>query len=65
MAKTHRYSALLTWTGAARGPTADSRTKPTICAPGVSVRWQWAAAVYTAFGATGDALAVRLWWAKL
>ena len=23
MAKTHRYSALLTWTGAARGPTAD------------------------------------------
>jgi hypothetical protein len=27
--------------------------------PGVSVRWQWAAAVYTAFGATGDALAVK------
>ena len=27
--------------------------------PGVSVHWQWAAAVYTAFGATGDALAVK------
>ena len=23
MAKTHRYSTLLTWTGAARGPTAN------------------------------------------
>jgi len=30
MAKTHRYSALLTWTGAARGPTADEMVIPLI-----------------------------------